>query len=265
MTDPDRDTGFAKKDEWMAKFSYVVDPRAEVRNRIPPQTGLLRRGLERDLHGFVAEGLRQESLRSLRRYGGRSDEEPSHQHRADPSGGLQAQDDVDQRLPTATTSSACGTAWTPSRAPTSSTCSTIGRLSLLEARTLARKNYLRVLRGQTTFADIGKPDGRIVSANNARDFVSEGVQSNFRWDFETGRVSHRFEAGLRLHYDRIERRRTAERSELYGGEPYPDRTPTVDHHVQQGRHLRAMAPHVQYRADHRQPHGDLRPSMRARS
>ncbi|MBW2463768.1 MAG: TonB-dependent receptor [Deltaproteobacteria bacterium] len=41
--------------------------------------------------------------------------------------------------------------------------------------------------------------------DNDRRFLSQGVQTKTRFDFETGAVTHEVEAGVRLHYDRIDR------------------------------------------------------------
>ena len=62
-------------------------------------------------------------------------------------------------------------------APTPSTCSTTLRHPPAPTPP-DRDSYLRVLRGQTTFADaIGNSGAKVVNASNGRDFVSEGIQT----------------------------------------------------------------------------------------
>lgn len=43
---------------------------------------------------------------------------------------------------------------------------------------------------------------------NTRDYLSQGVQTRVAWSPRTGPFTHRLEYGLRLHYDRVDRRHT---------------------------------------------------------
>ena len=51
-------------------------------------------------------------------------------------------------------------------------------------------------------------DQTIYIGPNHREFVSQGVQVIGGWQGQTGAVTHRVEAGIRYHYDRIDRLHT---------------------------------------------------------
>ena len=53
-------------------------------------------------------------------------------------------------------------------------------------------------------------DQTIYIGPNHREFVSQGVQVIGGWQGQTGAVAHRVEAGVRYHYDRIDRLHTEE-------------------------------------------------------
>jgi Fe(3+) dicitrate transport protein len=84
--------------------------------------------------------------------------------------------------------------------------------------------YYAVIRGDTDSSSSGEA---ILIGPNERDFVSQGVQSRLRWDGATGPFSHRAELGVRLHYDRIERRHSESAFAWTGGQLVPEASPTV--------------------------------------
>ena len=84
--------------------------------------------------------------------------------------------------------------------------------------------YNELLNGRVDSSNAAE---RILIGPNQRDFVSQGIQSVLRYDVETGPVSHRIEAGARLHYDRIERRHTEDTYLLQAGKPIAAGTPTA--------------------------------------
>jgi len=107
-----------------------------------------------------------------------------------------------------------------------------------------RTAYLGALRGEADLQAAG--DGAALRlATNARDFVSEGVQSQMRWDTQTGALAHRLEVGLRIHFDRIERRHSADAYDLVRGEPLPQNRATKVTAFNKGATY-ALAPHVMY-------------------
>jgi Fe(3+) dicitrate transport protein len=62
---------------------------------------------------------------------------------------------------------------------------------------------------------------------NDRDFVSQGIQTVVSLEPVTGPLSHRIEYGVRLHYDRVERRQSQDGYLMIGGNMVPEGTPTV--------------------------------------
>jgi Fe(3+) dicitrate transport protein len=62
---------------------------------------------------------------------------------------------------------------------------------------------------------------------NRREFVSEGVQVVGGWQGRSGPVEHRVEAGVRYHYDRIDRLHTEDGFLMQGGQLVPDGEPTI--------------------------------------
>ncbi|MCU0682562.1 MAG: TonB-dependent receptor [Polyangiaceae bacterium] len=84
--------------------------------------------------------------------------------------------------------------------------------------------YHGVLKGQ---ADSSSPGETLLIGPNDRDFVAQGIESRIRWDTHTGPISHRLEYGLRLHHDRVERRQSEDPFLLIGGRPVPEGGPTV--------------------------------------
>ena len=62
---------------------------------------------------------------------------------------------------------------------------------------------------------------------NDREFVSQGIQSVVSFAPVTGPVSHRIEYGIRLHYDRVERRQSEDGYLMVGGQMVPDGSPTL--------------------------------------
>jgi len=65
--------------------------------------------------------------------------------------------------------------------------------------------FLGVLRGE---AAPSTPDEDLIYGPNDRAFVSQGLQTTLRWQPKTGPLSHRIEAGVRGHFDSIERLHT---------------------------------------------------------
>jgi Fe(3+) dicitrate transport protein len=64
--------------------------------------------------------------------------------------------------------------------------------------------YYAILTGQ---ADSSSPEETLILGTNDRRFTSQGVQSTLSLDRTTGELGHHVDAGLRLHFDRADRRR----------------------------------------------------------
>ncbi len=84
--------------------------------------------------------------------------------------------------------------------------------------------FRAVLTGQ---ADSASPAEQLYVGPNQRDFVSQGVQSRAQITGTTGPVSHRVEAGVRFHYDRIERLHTEDAYDVVAGDLVGTATPTL--------------------------------------
>lgn len=65
-------------------------------------------------------------------------------------------------------------------------------------------DYFLVLSGQRN-SDPSVPGQDLLVVNNRRRFVVMGIQTRLRADFDTGKVHHEVEAGLRFHYDSVDR------------------------------------------------------------
>jgi Fe(3+) dicitrate transport protein len=87
------------------------------------------------------------------------------------------------------------------------------------------QHLYRVLSGQAD--STGRPVDTLLYGPNDRSFVSQGVQTIALFKPVTGSIAHRIEYGLRLHYDRVERRQSQDGYLVIGGELVPDGTPTV--------------------------------------
>ena len=83
-----------------------------------------------------------------------------------------------------------------------------GLLETLANPTGRRDLFYRVLTGQSDSASVSDPfqDGQdLLVVDNARRFVSQGIQSTARLDFDTGVLHHDIELGARFHHDQIDR------------------------------------------------------------
>jgi Fe(3+) dicitrate transport protein len=83
--------------------------------------------------------------------------------------------------------------------------------------------YVAILHGQAASSG---PSQSLMIGPNDRHFISEGVQSRLNWDARTGPVSHRLEAGVRYHYDYIDRRHSQNGFLVNGDQLLPDGNPT---------------------------------------
>ena len=86
--------------------------------------------------------------------------------------------------------------------------------------------FYSVLNGQ---ANSSSPAEEILIGPNERDFVSQGVMSRVEIDLRTGPITHDLEYGVRLHYDRVERRHSEDAFLLIDGKlvPAPGRPTNV--------------------------------------
>ncbi len=67
-------------------------------------------------------------------------------------------------------------------------------------------------------ADSSSPEEELVRGINDRTFLSQGVQTRLDSHLTLGPTTHRVDAGVRLHFDRADRRRFEETYRMAGGE-----------------------------------------------
>jgi Fe(3+) dicitrate transport protein len=209
------DTGFVRN-EWMLKGHYVLDPDAAVKNEFR-----LKVSYSDEISNETYVGLSDADFRanSRQRYAA-SELDRMNWHR---------------------TSVALTHVVTPSRELSITTTAYRHDLS----RTWRKVNgfrgasifdvlrnpedprnaiYHSLLRGQGVSSSPGEM--LLVGPNN-REFVSQGIDTRIRWNGTTGAFAHRLEYGMRLHYDRIERRHSEDAFQLVNGALVPAGEATV--------------------------------------
>jgi Fe(3+) dicitrate transport protein len=87
-------------------------------------------------------------------------------------------------------------------------------------------HLVNVLRGTEDSSGPGGPDVLLWGPND-REFVSQGIQTVISLSPKTGPVEHRIEYGVRLHYDRVERRQSEDGYLMINGKMVPEGTATV--------------------------------------
>ncbi len=81
--------------------------------------------------------------------------------------------------------------------------------------------YYSVLTGQQ---NTSSSDTLLLIGPNQRTFVSQGIQSKLQWDTHTGPIRHQAEAGLRYHYDSVQRDQSESAYAVTQGVPSSDGT-----------------------------------------
>jgi Fe(3+) dicitrate transport protein len=88
----------------------------------------------------------------------------------------------------------------------------------------ANRHVIAVLRGEE---DSTGSNDVLLWGPNDREFVSQGLQTVVSFAPVTGPISHRIEYGVRLHYDRVERRQSETGYLMIGGQMVPEGGPVV--------------------------------------
>lgn len=212
LPNPDASTGFYKN-EWMAKASYTHDGPLDLRGELRLKLGYAQ---ERSNETYVGLTDADFAADPLRRYG------------------ISQLDQMNYQRTSAVL------AHTLHITPALQLTTTLYRHDL--ARTWRKVNGFR---GVDLFEVLTRPDaadapenavyyeliaGRAESAGdqillvgpNQREYVSQGVDLRLRADGETGPISHRVDAGLRLHYDRVERRHSEDGFRVVGDTLVPE-------------------------------------------
>jgi Fe(3+) dicitrate transport protein len=79
----------------------------------------------------------------------------------------------------------------------------------------ANQLYYQVLTGQI---DSSSTEDQLILGTNDRRFTSQGIQTRFGAERTTGPVEHHIDAGVRIHFDRADRRRYEDTYNMLGGE-----------------------------------------------
>lgn len=226
------DTG-STRNEWMAKFSYQLDPMASSRNELA-----LKLGYSDETSNETYLGLTDDDFRADpdRRYPASALDQMknhrtaivlSHIHES-PSGAL--------RLRTDAYRNDFDRSW---RKINSFQGAEIAGV-LANPDDPINRSYLDVLRGD---ADSVTSDETLLIGPNARTFVSEGLQSRLELRGTTGPLFHSLEAGMRLHHDEIERRHSETGFLMIGGQLVPAGEPETVTTANRERSF-ALAMHV---------------------
>jgi Fe(3+) dicitrate transport protein len=216
------DTG-STRNEWMAKFSYLLDPLARSRNEFA-----LKVGYSDEVSNETYLGLTDDDFRAdpNQRYAASALDQMKHHRTAivlshthdSPSGRLRLRSDVYRNDFTRS--------WRkvnhfrglcPADMPTCGGASIAGVLA--EPDDPINQDFRRVLTGE---ADSATGSDTLLIGPNAREFVSQGLQSKLEYRAVTGPLAHALEAGLRLHQDQIERRHSETGYLMIDGQLVPE-------------------------------------------
>jgi Fe(3+) dicitrate transport protein len=75
--------------------------------------------------------------------------------------------------------------------------------------------YYQILTGQL---DSSSPEEQLILGTNDRNFTSQGVQTTLSLERTTGPLAHHVDAGVRIHFDRANRRRYEDTYDMLGGQ-----------------------------------------------
>ncbi len=78
----------------------------------------------------------------------------------------------------------------------------------------ANQLYYAILTGQV---DSSSPEDQLILGTNDRRFTSQGIQTALATEQTTGPFAHHIDAGVRIHFDRADRRRFEDRYNMVGG------------------------------------------------
>jgi Fe(3+) dicitrate transport protein len=102
--------------------------------------------------------------------------------------------------------------------------------------------YLDVLRGEEDSTEAE----RLLVANNDRSFVSQGAQTELTTRLWTGAMEHRVRGGVRLHYDRIDRRHDQDGWDMEEGRMVRNESASGVPTARNRGETTALAAHVQW-------------------
>lgn len=227
----DLDTGF-NRNEWMVKASHILDPTADVTHEFR-----IKLGYSDEVSNETYLGLSDADFADnpdLRYPASALDQMSYHRTALLASHVLQVGNDFS--LTTTAYRQDFDRTWTKLNGLRGASVAAV----LSDPLTADNAGFYAVLRGA---ADSEGGADTLLIGPNRRTYVSQGVQTLLESAFHTGPLGHRFEAGLRLHYDSIERRHSQSGYLMSDGGLLPEETPTEVTVTNEGSAL-ALSAHV---------------------
>ncbi|HVH40881.1 MAG TPA: TonB-dependent receptor, partial [Labilithrix sp.] len=204
------DTGSTRND-WMVKVGYTIDPDAKTKHRLELK---LSYGDEVSNETYLGQTDADFRTNPYRRYAASALDQMKN-HRT----GIVASHTIDgpessYRIKTSAYRFDYTRTWNKLNRFGGAPAATV----LANADDPAYAGYYAVATGR---ADSGSPADTLYIGPNRRSFVSQGIQSVLSTTTRTGPLEHKFETGLRFHYDHIERLHTESGFAMSGGELVP--------------------------------------------
>jgi Fe(3+) dicitrate transport protein len=205
------DTG-SQRNDWMVKVGYTIDPDAKTKHRLQAKLSYADEVSNETYLGQTDADFR---TNPYRRYAASANDQMKN-HRT----GIVLTHTMDGP------ESSYQTKTSAYRFDYTRRWSKLNRLGGAAAQTVlsnasdpAYAGYYAVLTGRN---DSGSPpaDTLYIGPNN-RTFVSQGIQSVLATSTKTGPLEHRFETGIRFHYDSIDRLHTETGFLMQGGQLVP--------------------------------------------
>lgn len=199
------ETGFYRN-EWMFKGAHSFNVGSDLQHRLSVKLTYSDEQSDETYLGLTDEDFRQNPLR---RYGP-SDQDRMRWHRTSAV--------ITHQIEPAYWLSVTTTAYRHDLARIWRKVNHFAGASLFQVLTSPSSGdnarYVDILRGD---ADTASAAEQLFIGPNERTFVSQGLQTKVVINGSTGPLAHQLEAGLRLHYDRIERRHSEDAFDVIGG------------------------------------------------
>jgi Fe(3+) dicitrate transport protein len=208
------DSGFSRN-EWVLKGAYLIDPRSRTRDEIS-----LKLSYSDELSNETYLGLTDEDFRKdpLRRYPA-SQLDQMRWHRTGIAVTHTTRPLRDLEIETTAYRNDLSRSWRK--------INNIGGASLYDILTKPTTLTNEIFYAALTGEQDSTGTETLLIGPNARDFVSQGVQTRIRWDARTGPLAHRVEYGLRIHHDRVERKHSEDGFRMVSGDLVPTGDATV--------------------------------------
>ncbi len=192
---PDGTNTGAARNEWMVKGSYLVDPTAQVSNQFFVKLGYSEEASNETYLGLTDADFDDDP--NQRYPASKLDRMDNHRTSLSLTHELKSYKD-DYELRTTIYRNDFFRIWRKFNRLGGASAASV----LTNPGDPTNAAYYAVLSGQ---ADSSSALDTLWIGPNQREFVSQGISSRFRWELQSGDLSHKIEAGLRLHHDSIER------------------------------------------------------------